>query len=263
MREEAILGVRQWHLDCANDLLWATDNWHPTYWHCYWPLSSPVPTPRTRVVGWHCVLMCVLMYIILDGLNQNTMLPSLFLSSGCLLCKHAKVAEMWILFQSIVSVACILSRPWTWRIGSVPVQMSGCCLAGALSWWRDRLLWVFVVLHWPLFFWEQTRGASSGWAFCVLAYWILLHRYLPSTMIFLQLHKVLLCSCAKLLWSCSLWIWISFGTVKLRLSAVYDLFWGLLGRGDLMCNRGRSERGTVNTDSVQSPRTKFPWIWST
>jgi len=199
----------------------------------------------------------------LRWVESNTMLPSLFLSSGCLLCKHAKVAEMWILFQSIVSVARSLSRPWTWWIGSVPAQMSGCCLAGALSWWRDRLLWVLVVLHWPFVFWEQPRGISSGWAFCVLAYWILLHRYLPSTMIFLQLRKVLLCSCAKLLWSCSLWIWISVGTVKLRLSAVCDLFWGLLGTGDLTCKRGRSERGTVNPDSVQSPRTKFPWIWST
>jgi len=76
-----------------------------------------------------------------------------------------KIAEMWILcrridlarswrnpgtvqwFPNIVlikqsnthSVARSLGGPWTWWIGSAPVQMSGCCLGAALSWLRDGL----------------------------------------------------------------------------------------------------------------------------
>jgi len=48
------------------------------------------------------------------------------------------MAEMWILFRGIDSVARGLGRSWTWWIGSAPVQMSGCCLGSALSliaWW--------------------------------------------------------------------------------------------------------------------------------
>jgi len=51
-----------------------------------------------------------------------------------------KVAEMWILCRSIDSVARGLGGPWTWWIGSAPVQMSGCCLGASLSWLCDGLL---------------------------------------------------------------------------------------------------------------------------
>jgi len=56
-------------------------------------------------------------------------------------------------------------------------------------------------------------------------------------LISLQLRKGPLWSCAELVWSCELWIWISVGTVKLRLPAVCELFWGLLYRveGMLRC----------------------------
>ena len=40
-----------------------------------------------------------------------------------------------------------LGGPWTGWIGSAPVQISGCGLDGALSWWCDELLLVVVVLH--------------------------------------------------------------------------------------------------------------------
>ena len=59
------------------------------------------------------------------------------------------MAKMWILFRSIDSWARRLGGPWTGWIGSVPVQMSGCCLGAALSWLRDGLLWGLVVPHWP------------------------------------------------------------------------------------------------------------------
>jgi len=49
-------------------------------------------------------------------------------------------------------------------------------------------------------------------------------------LIFLQLCKGPLWSCAEALWSCALWIWIRVGTVKLRLLTVREQFWGLLGR---------------------------------
>ena len=45
------------------------------------------------------------------------------------------------------------------------------------------------------------------------------------------LHKGPLCSCAELLQSCALCSSVQCRTVKLRLPAVRELFWGMLGRG--------------------------------
>ena len=41
-----------------------------------------------------------------------------------------------------------LGEPWTWWIGSAPVQMSGCCLGAALSWfawWAACGGWLFFI----------------------------------------------------------------------------------------------------------------------
>ena len=59
--------------------------------------------------------------------------------------KRGKIAKMWILFR-----ARTLGGPWTGWIGSAPVQMSGCRLGGALSWWCDDLLLVVIVLRLPV-----------------------------------------------------------------------------------------------------------------
>ena len=76
-------------------------------------------------------------------------------------------------FRGIASVASSLGGPWlvTGWIGSAPVQMSGCCLGAALSWWCDGLLRGLVVLRWPFVFREQSLCLFSGSASCVLAYW--------------------------------------------------------------------------------------------
>jgi len=40
------------------------------------------------------------------------------------------------------TIANNLSRSWTGSVGPAPVQISGCCLGRALSWWCDGLMWV-------------------------------------------------------------------------------------------------------------------------
>ena len=124
-----------------------------------------------------------------------------------------------------------LGRPWTGWIGLAPVQMSGCCLGAALSWLRDGLVQGLVIFSSTFrFFVNSHLDHSRAWipacsptaALCTVAF--------PT--IFLQLRKGPLWSCAELLQSYALCSSDQCRTVRLRLPAVCELFWGMLGRGD-------------------------------
>ena len=178
---------------------------------------------RDEVMAWtDC--FCSLTYSEKQGKRCNHKIENSKQSCG-------KMAKMWILFRSINSWARILGRPWTGLIGSAPVQMSGCCLGAALSWLRDGLLRGLVVPHWPFVSpWTVTlvilglevlRAHLLGLC-CTAAF--------PP--IFLQLRKGPLWSCAELLQSYALCSSDQCGTVKPRLPAVCELFWGMLGSGD-------------------------------
>jgi len=89
-----------------------------------------------------------------------------------------KMVEMWILFRSINSVARGLGGPWTWWIGSAPVQMSGCCLGVALSWLRDRLAcggWLFFID--PSFLVSRGNRTNNLNTVFVLRSWFFFHIY--------------------------------------------------------------------------------------
>jgi len=72
----------------------------------------------------------------------------LFRVSSSKTCENCKDVTS---FLGFTSVARSFGGPWTGWIGSAPVQMSGCSLGGALSWWCDELLLVVVVLRLSLF----------------------------------------------------------------------------------------------------------------
>jgi len=77
-------------------------------------------------------------------------------------------------------VACSLGGPWTWWVGSTPVQMSGCCLGAALSWLRDGLLaggWLFFID--PSFLVNSHLGHSRAWIPACSLTAALLHRCFP------------------------------------------------------------------------------------
>jgi len=168
------------------------------------------------------------------------------------------MADMWILFRSIDSVARGLGGPWTWWIGSAPVQMSGCCLGATLSWLHDGLLagvgcssltlrfsWTVTLIILGLGF----LRAHLLWLCCPAAF--------PP--IFLQLRKGPLWSCAELLQSYTLCSFDQYRTVKLRLPAVRDLFWGMLGRGDGGC-RGIDFSGSGYNEVLALEVQNVAWL---
>jgi len=117
--------------------------------------------------------------------------------------------------------------------GSAPHQCrwAVCCLGAALSWLFVGCYRVWSFFHWPL---------VSSWTVTVI---ILGLGFLRARLlrlcctaafppIFLQLRKGPSWSCAELLQSYALCSCDQCRTVKLRLPAVLELFWGMLGRGD-------------------------------
>jgi hypothetical protein len=122
---------------------------------------------------------------------------------------------------------------WLWTGWTSPalVQMNRCCLVVTLSWLYKWLLQGLVVFHWPF---------VSPWTVTLVILWLGFLRACPLrlwytvtfTPIFLQLRKGPLWSCAKLLQNYVLCSSDQCWTVKLRLPAVCELFWGMLGRGD-------------------------------
>jgi len=138
---------------------------------------------------------------------------------------------MWILFRSIDFVARSLGGPWTGWIGPAPVQMSGCCLGAALSWLCDGLLQGLVVFHWPFVSsWTVTLIILGHGFLRARVLWLCCTAAFPP--IFLQLRKGPFWSCAELLQSYALCSSDQCRTVKLRLPAVRELIWSMLGRGD-------------------------------
>jgi len=142
-----------------------------------------------------------------------------------------RMVEMWFLFRSIDSVARGLGGPWTWWIGSSPVQLSGCCLGAALSWFRDGLLagvgCSSLILR---FSWTVTLIILGlGFLRARLLRLCCTAAFPP---IFQQLCKGQLWSCVELLPRYALCSFDQCRTVKLRLIAVRELFWVMLGRGD-------------------------------
>ena len=126
-----------------------------------------------------------------------------------------------------------LGGPWTGRMGSAPVQMSRCCLGTALSWLCDGLLRGLVV---------PRRPFVSPWIVTLVILGLgLLRAHLLGLcctavfpLIFLQLRKGPLWSCAGLLQSYALCSSDQCGTVKPRLPAVRGLFWMMIAL--ITCN---------------------------
>ena len=101
-------------------------------------------------------------------------------------------------------------------IGPAPVQISGCCLGGALSWWCDGLLRGSVCSSLTFrFSWTATL-CSLGLG-RLRARLLALYCTAAFPLIFLQLCKGPLWSCAELLQRYTLCCNDQCGTVKLRL----------------------------------------------
>jgi len=134
------------------------------------------------------------------------------------------------LIQATVSVASSMSRPWIGWIGSAPVQMSGCCLGSALSWWCDGLLLGLGVLRWPFVSREQSHCAFLGSVSCVFTYW-------ESAAPLLSLQSFYNyarghCEVTRNFFRVVHSVFVSVWNSKTALAAVCELFWGMLGRGN-------------------------------
>jgi len=146
----------------------------------------------------------------------------------------SKTAGKWQkcnLVSGMASVASDMGWLWTVWIGPAPVQMSG-----MLSWRRAvvivcGLLQGLSFFHWPLVSSWTVALIILGLGF-LRARLLRLCRTAAFPPIFLQLRKGPLRSCAELLQSYALCSSNQCRTVKLRLPAVCELIWGMLGRGD-------------------------------
>jgi len=94
-----------------------------------------------------------------------------------------KMVEMWSYFGTSTPWARGLVEPWTWWIGSAPVQMSGCCLGGALSWfawWAACGGWLFFID--PSFLVNSHFDHSRAWIPACSLTAALIHRFFPSNL---------------------------------------------------------------------------------
>jgi len=119
--------------------------------------------------------------------------------------------------------------------GSAPHQCrwAGCCLGAALSWLCVGCCRVWSFFHWPLVSSWTVTLIFLGLGFLrarLLRLCCTAAQAFPP--IFLQLRKGPLWNCTELLQSYALCSSDQCRTVKLRLPAVRELFWGMLGRGD-------------------------------
>jgi len=93
-----------------------------------------------------------------------------------------KMVEMWSLFGASPP-ARVLGEPWTWWIASTPVQMSGCYLGAALSWfawWAACRGWLFFID--PSFLVNSYFDHSWAWIPACSLTADLLYRCFPSNL---------------------------------------------------------------------------------
>jgi len=138
----SIPDLLHWHVCWGRNILVSS-------WRVRQPLDSKkLFVRRCRIALWESTNLIVSLSLLMRLLlNKHFLIENTQINFFLLTRNGGKIAQMWILFRSIDSMARGLGGPWTWRIGSAPVQMSGCFLGAALSWLRDGLLWGLVVLH--------------------------------------------------------------------------------------------------------------------